>query len=80
MVAQGILQVYNEVIKEAGEGVPKARHIFGRLCGGEKDSSNNRGIIGNLFTQQLQGVDIGKEEDMRMMKKTAVQANEKAHK
>ena len=35
-------------------------------------------MIGSLFTKQLQGADTEMEENMRVVKKTAVQAHEKA--
>ena len=56
----------------------KARQLFRRLCRGKQDTFKRRGRIGNILTQQLQGKDIGKEEDMRMVKNNAGQAHEKA--
>ena len=80
MVTQGFQPVHCKAIREAREGVTKGRQQFGRLCGGVKDTSKKGGMIGHLFMSQLQDADTGKEENMKWVRKNALQAYEKAQK
>ena len=67
MMNQGFPQADYEIMKEACDRKTNRRVLFFSLCGVDKDTSKKGGMIRKLLEDQLVGLDISKEDNLRKL-------------